>query len=153
MTGCCCFSQRSVNRIADDIGGGLRSSHCLRIGIQRRIDASALAEASGVTVRFSLKILRKLVAAGLILSYKGAAGGYELAKKPREISLCDIVEAIEGPIHIARCVKGTYQCTREKEGTCTFQCVFEKLSQDLRQQLSSYTMDQFISEKEKGAKK
>ena len=106
-----------------------------------------------MTVRFSLKILRKLVAAGLILSYKGAAGGYELAKKPREISLCDIVEAIEGPIHIARCVKGTYQCTREKEGTCTFQCVFEKLSQDLRQQLSSYTMDQFISEKEKGAKK
>ena len=101
-----------------------------------RIDASALAEASGVTVRFSLKILRKLVAAGLILSYKGAAGGYELAKKPREISLCDIVEAIEGPIHIARCVKGDYQCTREKEGTCTFQCVFEKLSQDLRQQLT-----------------
>ena len=127
-----------------------------------RIDASALAEASGVTMRFSLKILRKLVAAGLILSYKGAAGGYELAKsafpengvkKPREISLCDIVEAIEGPIHIARCVKGDYQCTREKEGTCTFQCVFEKLSQDLRQQLTGYTMDQFISEKEKGAKK
>ena len=118
-----------------------------------RIDASALAEASGVTVRFSLKILRKLVAAGLILSYKGAAGGYELAKQPREISLCDIVEAIEGPRHIARCVKGDYQCTREKEGTCTFQCVFEKLSQDLRQQLTGYTMDQFISEKEKGAKK
>lgn len=46
-----------------------------------RIDASALAEASGVTVRFSLKILRKLVAAGLILSYKGAAGGYEIGKK------------------------------------------------------------------------
>ena len=45
-----------------------------------RIDASALAEASGVTVRFSLKILRKLVAAGLILSYKGAAGGYELTQ-------------------------------------------------------------------------
>ena len=61
-----------------------------------RIDASALAEASGVTVRFSLKILRKLVAAGLILSYKGAAGGYELAKKPREISLCDIV-AVQVP--------------------------------------------------------
>ena len=68
-----------------------------------RIDAGALAQASGVTVRFSLKILRKLVAAGLILSYKGAAGGYELAKAPGEISLCDIVEAIEGPIHIARC--------------------------------------------------
>ena len=45
-----------------------------------RTDGNALAQASGVTVRFSLKILRKLVAAGLVHSYKGAAGGYELAK-------------------------------------------------------------------------
>ena len=114
-----------------------------------RIDAGALAQASGVTVRFSLKILRKLVAAGLILSYKGAAGGYELAKAPGEISLCDIVEAIEGPIHIARCVKGDYQCTREQEGPCAFQCVFEKLSQNLRRELGGYTMDHFISKEEK----
>ena len=95
-----------------------------------RIDAGALAQASGVTVRFSLKILRKLVAAGLILSYKG-------------------VEANEGPIHIARCVKGDYQCTREQEGPCAFQCVFEKLSQNLRRELGGYTMDQFISKEEK----
>lgn len=47
-----------------------------------RIDASALAEASGVTVRFSLKILRKLVAAGLILSYKARPAGMNCKKAP-----------------------------------------------------------------------
>ena len=118
-----------------------------------RTDGNTLSQTSGVTVRFSLKILRKLVAAGLVHSYKGAAGGYELAKEPDKISLCDIVEAIEGPIHIARCVKGDYQCTRQTEESCSFECAFEKVSQDLRRQLSGYTMDQFISEKEKGAKK
>lgn len=114
-----------------------------------RMDAGMLAERSGVTVRFSLKILRKLVAAGLVRSFKGVAGGYQLAKEPEEISLCDVLEAIEGPIHIARCAKGDYVCTREKEGPCQFQCVFESLSQQLRARLGSYTMDQFIAKQER----
>ncbi|MDD3192930.1 MAG: Rrf2 family transcriptional regulator [Oscillospiraceae bacterium] len=126
----------------------VRIIYALAVG-KRRIDAGTLAQMSGVTVRFALKILRKLVAAGLVISYKGAAGGYELARKPREISLREIVETIEGPIHMARCVKGDYQCTREKEGPCIFQCVFEELSQNLRRQLDCYTMDQFIEEKKK----
>ena len=69
---------------------------------QCRLDACALAEKTGVTVRFSLKILRKLVAAGLVRSYKGVNCGYEIAKDAKEISLLDIVETIEGPIHLAR---------------------------------------------------
>ena len=44
-----------------------------------RMEAAAIAEQTGVTLRFSLKILRKLVAGGLVKSYKGAGGGYELA--------------------------------------------------------------------------
>ena len=115
-----------------------------------RLDAASLAEISGVTIRFSLKILRKLVGAGLVKSFKGASGGYEIAKKPEEISLCDILEVIEGPIHIARCIKGEYECTREKEdGQCMFQCTFEKVSQNLRNELKRYTMDQFLPDARK----
>ncbi len=120
---------------------------------QRRMGGESLAKISGVTVRFSLKILRKLVAAGLVASYKGAAGGYELAKAPKEISLCDIIEAIEGPIHISRCVNKEYPCTREKDGECQFQCAFEEVSQSLRQQLESYRMDQFIRDEERKGEK
>ena len=49
-----------------------------------RMEAAAIAEQTGVTLRFSLKILRKLVAGELVKSYKGAGGGYELAKDPKE---------------------------------------------------------------------
>ena len=52
-----------------------------------RMEAAAIAEQTGVTLRFSLKILRKLVAGELVKSYKGAGGGYELAKDPKEISV------------------------------------------------------------------
>ncbi len=62
-----------------------------------RMEAAAIAEQTGVTLRFSLKILRKLVAGELVKSYKGAGGGYELAKDPKEISLYEVIEQVEGP--------------------------------------------------------
>ena len=52
-----------------------------------RMDARSIAEETGVTLRFSLKILRKLVTGGLVNSYKGTKGGYELGRSPSEISL------------------------------------------------------------------
>ena len=67
-----------------------------------RMEAAAIAEQTGVTLRFSLKILRKLVAGELVKSYKGAGGGYELAKDPKEISLYEVIEQVEGPYAISR---------------------------------------------------
>ncbi|MDN6626287.1 MAG: Rrf2 family transcriptional regulator [Pisciglobus halotolerans] len=45
------------------------------------------------------KIIRKLVVNGLVSSVSGSNGGFSLAKQPKEISLLDVVEALEGPIH------------------------------------------------------
>ena len=61
-----------------------------------RLDAKTIAEKTGVTLRFSLKILRKLVAGGIVKSYKGAQGGYELAKAPKDVTLRDVIDSIEG---------------------------------------------------------
>jgi Rrf2 family protein len=48
--------------------------------------------------RFLLQILRNLVAHGLLRSTRGVIGGYALARDPHEISLLDIIEAVEGPV-------------------------------------------------------
>jgi Rrf2 family protein len=48
--------------------------------------------------RFLLQILRNLVAHGLLRSTRGVIGGYALARSPEEISLLDIIEAVEGPV-------------------------------------------------------
>lgn len=113
---------------------------------KKRLSAENLAEQGGLTVRFALKILQKLVGAGLVKSFKGVGGGYEIAKQPKEISLYDIVMVIDGPVHIARCVRGDYECTREKEGVCPFQCAFEEVSKSVREQLAAKTLDQFATE-------
>ena len=65
---------------------------------QNRMPAKDIAEHTDVTLRFALKILNKLVGAGLVTSYKGKTGGYELAAPPAQIDLRQIVETIEGPV-------------------------------------------------------
>lgn len=70
----------------------LESDYAIRIvlylsQIQKRAEAKNISENTEVTLRFALKILRKLVAAGIVKSFKGTQGGYELNKAPAEITL------------------------------------------------------------------
>ena len=113
----------------------------------KRMDAKTLSEISGVTLRFSLKILRKLVAGGIIKSYKGVQGGYELAKPASDITLCEVIETIEGPFYINRCIDDDFICTREKEEPCTFRQIFIDISEMVRFELGKITFDQFEEKK------
>ena len=110
---------------------------------QTRMDAKTIAEETGVTLRFSLKILRKLVAAGIIKSFKGTQGGYEIGRPPEEISLGEVIEVIEGKYTISRCVCGDYVCTRKKGRPCPFQKIYCKISKNVRDELYSHHFSEF----------
>src|SRR5690348_3891031 len=57
-----------------------------------------IAQKRGIPERFLLKVLKPLVSAQILLSIKGPNGGYRLARGPSEITMLDIVEAVDGPI-------------------------------------------------------
>jgi Rrf2 family protein len=57
-----------------------------------------IAAARGIPERFLLKVLKPLVSARVLLSIKGPNGGYRLAKAPKDITMLEIVEAVDGPI-------------------------------------------------------
>ncbi|RUV32830.1 Rrf2 family transcriptional regulator, partial [Mesorhizobium sp. M1A.T.Ca.IN.004.03.1.1] len=61
------------------------------------LSAAALAEFHGVSTSYLLKHLQALSGAGILDTVPGPKGGYRLAKAPKEISLLDIVLAVEGP--------------------------------------------------------
>ena len=87
----------------------LESDYALRIvstlALQDGVtDAKTLSEKTSVTIRFTLKILHKLVQGNIVSSYKGVRGGYKLKKKADDISLRSVIELIDGPIIIARCL-------------------------------------------------
>ena len=87
--------------------------------MKNRQDAGTIAEGTNVPQRFCLKILRNLVAAGIVKSYKGSHGGYELAAPPEQITLRQVIEAVEGPYQLSRCVgkeHGAPQAADERRG-------------------------------------
>jgi Rrf2 family protein len=58
-----------------------------------------IARAQGIPELYLLKILKSLAQAGLLHSLRGPNGGYRLARKPKDISLLEVMEALEGPLH------------------------------------------------------
>lgn len=110
------------------------------------IDAKRLAEQTQVTQRFALKILHKLVQGDLVTSHKGAYGGYVLKRSPSSITLKDVIELIDGPIEIVRCLGSAETCTLNHDKTaCAFHHIFDKISFDLSKKLGSITIADILN--------
>ena len=69
-----------------------------------RLSATSLAGETGVPLPTAQKLTGRLAAAGLLATARGTGGGFRLAREAGEISLADIVEAVEGPIVMTSCV-------------------------------------------------
>ena len=75
-----------------------------------RLSATELSAETGVPLPTAQKLMGQLAGRGLLTSMRGAGGGFALARPAQEISLADIVEAVEGPIAMAACSDGKFDC-------------------------------------------
>jgi len=91
--------------------------------------AREISEKYQIPVELMAKILQGLTKAGLLKSIKGAHGGYSLAKGPDEISVKDVVNAIEGPIGLVECVVDHDNCTcvQHHLGICNIEEPFARI--------------------------
>lgn len=135
---------RNNVRITHEADYAIRVAYCLGLAGGKQC-AKDISEMTGVTLRFALKILRKLTQSGITKSYKGVAGGYELNRAPSEISLGELIECIDGPIAINHCLSNEFQCTRVGDrNECDFHRVFGEINKSLRDELFSITMERFL---------
>ncbi len=112
---------------------------------QSRTDAGTIAQATNVTPRFALKILRKLVMGGILKSYKGIHGGYTLAKKPEKITLLQVIELMEGRYRFSRCLNKAYRADHWcRESDCKVRRVYSQVSVLVRDHLKGVTFDQLM---------
>lgn len=129
----------------------LESDYALRIVTAlathaERLDAKSLADETSVTPRFALKILHKLVQGGIVRSYKGTKGGYTLSKDAASITLKEIIELIDGPIIIARCVESGESCAlNHDKSACAYHHIFDTLSIDVARKLNAITIEDVIN--------
>lgn len=91
-----------------------------------------ICEGSDLPAYFVAKICRDLARAELLISAKGRGGGFALARKPGQITLYDIVEAIDGVGQYSRCVVGLDKCDAQQA------CPQHEKFQAVRQEIISY---------------
>lgn len=124
-------------RITQESDYALRIVYFLAHTDEMKVGASIIAANQEIPLRFALKILRKLNAAGITKAYRGVNGGYTLVKEPGEISYKDVIEAVEGDIYINRCLAEDGQCNRNAMDHCKVHKKLLKVQKVLNEQLSS----------------
>jgi Rrf2 family protein len=103
------------------------------------------ALAQDVPYAFARSIQHDLVLAGVVSSIRGAAGGMLLACDPQDLTLLDLIEALQGPISVAVCATEKNWCHREED--CVFHPVWEGANDILRDYFSSVSIKELIDGK------
>ncbi len=118
----------------------VRIVHCLSEN-DKKMDAQKISDETFVSKRFCLKILRKLVANNIVKSFKGAHGGYIIARPASEITLREIIETVDGEYKFSRCLNDDFDCSKNPDKMCPFHCEFDNLSKMVREFLDNITID------------
>ena len=114
-----------------------------KIGEDRRAATSQIAQEQQIPPSFLAKIVSQLSVAGLLQTSRGARGGVSLARSPEDISVLEVVEAIDGPILLNECVSNQGACTFGD--TCSMRPLWCDTQAELVKRLKSTTFDQFSS--------
>ncbi|HRF49845.1 MAG TPA: Rrf2 family transcriptional regulator [Anaerolineales bacterium] len=92
-----------------------------------------IAERQSIPGSFVAKILTRLARVGIVQTQRGITGGVRLSRPANEISLLEVIEAIDGPIALNLCVRGPDLCPLEEN--CRVHPIWDVLNIDLRQRL------------------
>ena len=103
------------------------------------VSASALENHISVSGKYLEKIMRMLSCRGIITATRGANGGYFLAKPPKDITIGDIVRALEDDMEIIECVKEGGKCK-----CCPSSAVWKRLYEGINTLLDSMTLEQMV---------
>jgi Rrf2 family protein len=103
---------------------------------------SEISREQNIPETFLAKIFQRLSKAGLLRSIRGANGGFSLGKPANEITMREIIEAIEGPIALNRCLLREGECEEQK--VCPLHPIWEEVQQRFLEILDRTTMEDLI---------
>lgn len=115
-------------------------------GLNNRLDAKLLSEKGNIPLRFLLKLTRKLTQAGIVKSFRGINGGYTILKEPKNITLKDVIEAIQGPIIVQRCIYDKEACSANKIGHCSIHKALGGIQNTIVEELQKVNFEELKNE-------
>lgn len=132
-------------RITVESGCAVRIILFLSIrGVGEKTGAKMISENENIPIRFTLKILRKLKMAGLVCSFRGQSGGYALCKEPKEISLRDVIEIIDGPIVMNKCLGNSGVCDLERTDVCPVHYYLGGVQTEVSKRLNDISFEMLV---------
>jgi FeS assembly SUF system regulator len=103
------------------------------------------SERTGIPVPTVAKLMKSLNKAGLVVSHRGAGGGYVLGRSPTEITIADVIQAVEGPIALTACADTSDEhCGIE--AVCPMQGKWNKVNQAVRTALTEVTLADMVDD-------
>jgi len=109
------------------------------------VQTREIASSEGIPEKYLPTIMRTLARAGLVRTLRGNQGGVLLARGPEDINLLEVIEAIEEPIMLNRCLREEGECSRES--FCPVHPVWDRIQQTLIDRLESTSFADLASEK------
>lgn len=103
---------------------------------------NSIAAAESISSTFLAYILRDLTRSGILVSVQGRTGGYRLAGAPKDVSLLNIIEAIEGPIHINLCTEGD-RCPCDVASDCPMRSFWIAQEKSFNKALGKHTFARY----------
>ncbi|MGE3332842.1 MAG: SUF system Fe-S cluster assembly regulator [Rhodospirillaceae bacterium] len=104
-----------------------------------------ISENTGIPMPTVAKLMKSLNKAGLVRSQRGASGGYVLGKVPAEITLADVIQAVEGPIALTACADTSDEhCSIE--AVCPVQGRWNRVNSAVRDALSQVTLADMVAD-------
>ncbi len=144
----------------EKVGDSMKMSTKGRYGLRALVDLAhysekepvsitSIAARQGISERYLEQLMSKLKKAGIILSIRGAGGGYTLAKPMDEISVGDVLRALEGNIEPVECpgIRKEEGCV--SGGACASKMVWQRINDSVNQAVDGIMLEELVNESKK----
>jgi Rrf2 family protein len=109
-------------------------------GERNPVRVREIARRQAIPTRFLEQVVASLKKGGLVESYRGARGGYRLARPAKEISLADVIQAVEGPIALVECI-GEEVSACEQVSICVIRDIWQDVQDAVLEALDSVSLE------------
>lgn len=106
------------------------------------VSLTEVSKVENLPEKFLAKIFQNLTRSGLIISHRGARGGFSLARPPDQITVKELLESIQGPIHFTKCLSELDDCDRKE--ICELRKIWKKAQDYCMKLLTQHTLADLI---------
>lgn len=113
------------------------------------VNIQSIAKRQNISESYLEQLVRKMRTAGLVISVRGAGGGYQLARPASEISVGDVLRALEGDLAAVSCAGNQEESGCSGADLCVTRYVWQRINESITQAVDTMWLDQLVEESRK----